>query len=997
MSADKTNGVVPVSDCDDSVNGMNPSTIFNRPGLNSLSYRIGTHGSFLDAMKHRISFPKLGEQSDLSSNPLIEQLTTRNQNDAGIALLDAWATVADVLTFYQERIANEGYLRTATEPRSIFELANLVGYKPRPGVASSVYLAYTVDANQKEPVEIPAGARVQSTPGPGELPQVFETSEPLIARAEWNNLQVQTTQPQIIGLSDDHQSINTDTVYFKGVSTNLKTNDLLLFDFQEKNIQVLYFVKTVEAEYTEDRTKVVLQKNAIKEQPKEKSVTQVNSSKKETECSTRPLNTDSLATSDNTVESTKSRDKFNPQSALSSIVTSLLSQSKLETALSTDLNLDLKTVFGKDSNNITKLITVANPLISDSLNQAWENAVFDIPKVPKIYAFRVKASPFGASAPLEPIKNESGLITGYQEWSLQPSTQEKQDEFIRRIDLDAQYDSIVEDSLTVVIRENWLRTISRISRVQQFSKADYGITGKSTRLMLEKPWLNNSDLNLSDIRGVIIYAQSEELALSEMPCEPVLIGASKNEIPLQQFYQGLEAGRLIMVSGELADIKSSVDGRVVEGISNSEIFVLKSIKQSVGSKARTTLVLAGELKRSYKRNKMSLFANVVPSSHGETRNEIVGSGDGNKSSQMFVLKQSPLTFVPSSISTSGTKSTLKVYVNGLEWKEVDNLAGLDGRDRKFVTRTDDKEKTSVIFGNGKQGSRLPFGLENVIATYRNGIGKIGNVKAGQINQLLTRPLGIKDVTNPRPASGGADKDSHDLIRINAPLGLMALDRLVSVQDYADFSRTFAGIGKASAQKLSDGSRTILHVTVAGIDDIPITEDSGLHKSLLNALRQFGDPDLPVKVDARELIVLILKAKICLVSGYLWLPVEATIRAALFDSLGFNKRSLGQPALRSEIIALIQSVPGVEYINVDAFYGAAYESILKNAKPDNSEQNDLLSILQELLLPESADTNKTKVCADLAQLGVGGMVRPAQLAVFNSGIPQSIILNQIGGQ
>ena len=47
-----------------------------------------------------------------------------------IALLDAWATVGDVLTFYQERIANEGYLRTATERRSVLELARLVGYAP---------------------------------------------------------------------------------------------------------------------------------------------------------------------------------------------------------------------------------------------------------------------------------------------------------------------------------------------------------------------------------------------------------------------------------------------------------------------------------------------------------------------------------------------------------------------------------------------------------------------------------------------------------------------------------------------------------------------------------------------------------------------------------------------------------------------------------------------------------------------------------------------------
>ena len=118
--------------------------------------------------------------------PELRGLTTRGSGDPAIALLDGWATVADVLTFYQERIANEGYLRTATERRSILELARLVGYALCPGVAASVYLAFTLEDNYE--VDISIGARAQSLPGPGELPQSFETGEMLEARAVWNRL-----------------------------------------------------------------------------------------------------------------------------------------------------------------------------------------------------------------------------------------------------------------------------------------------------------------------------------------------------------------------------------------------------------------------------------------------------------------------------------------------------------------------------------------------------------------------------------------------------------------------------------------------------------------------------------------------------------------------------------------------------------------------------------------------------------------------------------------
>src|SRR5262249_11150913 len=94
--------------------------VFNRPGQSPLDYRIATHGVFLHRMLAQIaSWTPIEAQE---KRPL-GALTTRADNDPAIALLDAWATVGDVLTFYQERIANEGFLRTATERRSVLELA----------------------------------------------------------------------------------------------------------------------------------------------------------------------------------------------------------------------------------------------------------------------------------------------------------------------------------------------------------------------------------------------------------------------------------------------------------------------------------------------------------------------------------------------------------------------------------------------------------------------------------------------------------------------------------------------------------------------------------------------------------------------------------------------------------------------------------------------------------------------------------------------------------
>ena len=217
--------------CCKGIEKLTPVATLNFPGLAALSYRVGTHASFLTTMKARLSNLELrpedfGDFTGLTKDPLrpLQALTTRASSDPAIALLDAWALVADVLTFYQERIANEGFLRTAVERLSILELARLIGYRLRPGVAASVFFAYTLEKGTQ--VEIPLGAHAQSLPGPGELPQSFETSDKLEARAEWNTLQLRLTRPQNPAVV----LLERRALYFKGIDTKLKPNDPLLID-----------------------------------------------------------------------------------------------------------------------------------------------------------------------------------------------------------------------------------------------------------------------------------------------------------------------------------------------------------------------------------------------------------------------------------------------------------------------------------------------------------------------------------------------------------------------------------------------------------------------------------------------------------------------------------------------------------------------------------------------------------------------------------------------
>ena len=117
----------------------------NKPGQPALGYRIGTHGSFLRRMIRRLPLQEVMDGTGHIRQPLAN-LTTQETSDPSIALLDAFAVVADVLTFYQERIANECYLRTATERRSgPGALPARSADELNPGVAAGTWLAFTVE------------------------------------------------------------------------------------------------------------------------------------------------------------------------------------------------------------------------------------------------------------------------------------------------------------------------------------------------------------------------------------------------------------------------------------------------------------------------------------------------------------------------------------------------------------------------------------------------------------------------------------------------------------------------------------------------------------------------------------------------------------------------------------------------------------------------------------------------------------------------------------
>jgi hypothetical protein len=167
----------PACGCCEPSAALTPMTVFNRPGLTRIGYRIGTFANFREAMIERV--PRI---------PGLTDWTARTRDDYGIAFFELWSIVADILTFYQERTANEAFVRTAGLPDSVQRLAALLGYRPAPGLAASTRLAFTLERGRQ--LDIPIGVRVKSVPGPGRQPATFELIEPVVAQANLNSVSI---------------------------------------------------------------------------------------------------------------------------------------------------------------------------------------------------------------------------------------------------------------------------------------------------------------------------------------------------------------------------------------------------------------------------------------------------------------------------------------------------------------------------------------------------------------------------------------------------------------------------------------------------------------------------------------------------------------------------------------------------------------------------------------------------------------------------------------
>jgi len=891
--------------CCAGVDQETPVKLNNLPSQTTISYRIGTHSKLKESMLAALTNAR---------RPALLPLGTRDDDDFTIAYLDGVATVLDVLSFYQERYVNENFLATSTERRSVLEMARLIGYELSPGVVAATHLAFTLQStpgtpvSSLDPITIHTGTRVQSVPGQDEEPQIFETTEDIEARAMWNTVAAQSTVPYV----PTHGDLD---IYIDGVSSNIEAGDAILIVGHDRMVNPeserwdVRIVKQVEIDNDNLRTRLLWDVALGHTGP-----------------TIHPADTDVRLFVFRKRSSLFGHNAPDPRVMVKSLT------DKFNGLL--DANLEWI-----NFNIISDQIDLAGPedkvvagswiaLVSNKSNIGTDDlpGYVELYRVDKVYA--MSRTDYGISGKITRIK---------------PDTNENLDEF--RYRLRETLALVASEELTIHRRP--LRypvfgdTLRLEHHIDGLIPGQYlAVSGQRQRLKVA-PGVTNLSLQLDYDSNDLDEGDSVQLVAT--PEE--FSGGTPEQLSPAEFGELINSSdSSTLLRLQVTDRDGSTGTVTSHGSdwlwdsNDDDPLVAEIVQIASGDSAvqdnrnRTTITLTAALSHLYQRESVHINFNVAPASHGETVTEILGDGDARKTDQTFILKHKPLTYI-SADTPSGGAASLEVRVNALRWNETASLYQASSDARVYEIQNHEDGSTAICFGDGVEGGRLPTGQTNVRAIYRKYIGTKANLDKDKLTTLLQKPLGVTAVTNPEPSTGGADPEVIDNAKLNAPLTVLTLDRAVSVLDYQHYARAFSGVAKAHALWISSGPSKGIYITLAGIDGAEIPSNSSTYTNLMNSLRRYGDPMLPLRLVNYTPVSFFLGMAVKVNEDAERNTVLEELESALRDYFSFNNRDFGQHVSQDEVLAVAHSNANIEAVRITRFY-----------KDEPGAEDDVVSIV-----------------------------------------------------
>jgi hypothetical protein len=262
-------------------------------------------------------------------------------------------------------------------------------------------------------------------------------------------------------------------------------------------------------------------------------------------------------------------------------------------------------------------------------------------------------------------------------------------------------------------------------------------------------------------------------------------------------------------------------------------------------------------------------------------------------------------------------SSISLDVSGDAYTNVNNLIDYGPADKVFTTFYDGNNQSYIKFGEGVSGVIPPSGgVINVI--YRKGGGTAGNVAANQITNVVTNSLVSKlSVTNTTTATAaGTDFESTDSIRTNAPLQLSALNRAVSLNDYAKLAVKLTDPVVQKAIAVAETYNSII-LFVAGPSGGHITSQSDINKISASFVSK-APPGTSITVADYTEAYPAVSLTVYVAPTANATNVAADVKAALKDLFAFDNVTFNDTISKGDVYKTVISVANVVGCDITYF-------------------------------------------------------------------------------
>jgi predicted phage baseplate assembly protein len=336
---------------------------------------------------------------------------------------------------------------------------------------------------------------------------------------------------------------------------------------------------------------------------------------------------------------------------------------------------------------------------------------------------------------------------------------------------------------------------------------------------------------------------------------------------------------------------------------------------------------------------------TVEATHSlEIHDELLGIADGVHGQELF-LEHRPVVLAPAPEVIDEIPAGDGETAERRSWERVGSFADHGAGDQVFVL---DPMSGTVRFPPAVRqedgtvrayGGRPAAGATLRIRAYRTGGGRIGNVAAHAIRHLRASIPAIASVDNRRAALGGVDGETLEEAKARGPLLLRTRDRAVTASDYEHLTKEAAPeVARVLCADVSSTEPGVVRVLV-----VPDTgADGEADPALIDATGRLRFEDLVPSRETLERITEHLDERrvvgvrvVVERASYRGLTVVARLRArrnarpeevrekaltALYryyhPVLGGPEGSgwpFGRPAHAGEVHAVLQRVPGVDFV------------------------------------------------------------------------------------